>query len=97
MIDTIFIAIAAFTLTEILTEPGMILNWLYLRICKLPAWLNKPLISCSYCVAGQWSLWLYLVLYWPEYNLLHHIAYVTTSIFFVHVFISLNYKLNGTD
>lgn len=92
-------AITAFVLTDILTEQGMILNRLYLFICKrFPAWLQKPLISCTYCVAGQWSLWLFIYLYWSEYDLLTHIGFIGATIFVTHIIITLNYKLNnGTN
>jgi hypothetical protein len=98
MMDFVFlsigIAIVAFVYTEILTEQGMILNWLHSIITKLPATLHKPLISCAYCVSGQMALWLFLYLNWSDYSLLKHVMFVSLTIFFTHVIMTANYKLN---
>lgn len=97
ILQIIGIAIAAFTLTEILTEQGMVLNWLHRLITKLPAPLHKPLISCGYCVAGQWAAWLFLYWHWDGYNLdtaITHVGFVTATIFTTHVLLTINYKAN---
>lgn len=61
---TIVIAVCAFTYSEILTDHGMILyGWrgILFRIFKSEDhFLFKILVGCSYCVAGQWTLWSYL-------------------------------------
>lgn len=59
------VAISAFVYTEILTDSGMILfHWkgFLFKIFKSDEnWLYKILVGCTYCVAGQWTLWLYLL------------------------------------
>lgn len=96
--EAILIAIVAFVYSELLTRQGMIFNWLFTKIDKLPAPLSQPLIGCPYCVSGQMSLWLYLVLHWSGYNLIEHVAYISLTIFIEHVILNLNTKLeNGTD
>lgn len=58
METAIKIGILAFVYVEILTAEGMIFDWIH-NWCeiKLPAWLFKMIIGCSYCVAGQIALW----------------------------------------
>lgn len=90
----IIIAVCSFVYTEILTESGMILDKLYRLIDRLPKWLSKPLGSCSYCLTGQLSLWLYLWFYIENYNILNHIAFICISIFITHILITVNYKVN---
>lgn len=84
---TFIIAIAAFTYSVILTEDGHILHRLESNLYhKLPEWLYKPLIGCQYCVAGQWALWYYLMLFWADltpYRLDVHIFFVLVTIYWV--------------
>jgi hypothetical protein len=80
----VMIALSAWTYTNILTDYGMLLNGVYQWCDKhLPEWLNKPLIACAYCVAGQWALWLYFFLL--PYNLFAHVYFILGTIFFVEV------------
>lgn len=70
--DVLFYIVTAFSLalcslvySVILTESGMILNKVYLRLSHvLPDWLFKPLIGCGRCVSGQAAVWysIYLLL-----------------------------------
>lgn len=41
-------------------------------------WIYKVLIDCERCVAGQISLWLYLLKF--EYNFIQHLSFITTTI-----------------
>lgn len=41
-------------------------------------WLYKIVIDCERCVAGQVSLWLYLIMF--EYDFIQHISFITTTI-----------------
>lgn len=81
-------AIAAYVISQILITQGMVLWPVFDKVVNdwnCPAWLHKPLMSCSYCIAGQWSLWGYVYLRWLDYNLLHHIWVVLFAIFSVEV------------
>lgn len=92
MIDyelSLLIAIAAFVYSQILTDAEMILNPVYNYFDKKTThkgtgkkhWLFKMLMHCEKCVAGQFSLWLYLVFHFQEYNALNHILFITFTIF----------------
>jgi hypothetical protein len=92
---TIFIAIAAFTYSEILTSPGMLLNQLYDWLeLRLPEWLFKPLIGCCKCVAGQWALFMYLYLS-HSYYLDIHVWFILQTIFNAAVIRALYYKITN--
>jgi hypothetical protein len=101
------VAIAAFTYCSILVQPGMILNGWYNWLDKLigpgsgdmlndgpgrAEWLFKPLVGCCKCVAGQFGLWSYLILF-PSYNLAHHILFVTLVIYLIK-FVEQAYRWN---
>jgi hypothetical protein len=81
-------AISAYVISQILITQGMLL-WpvfnFFVKEHDMPEWLHKPLMTCSYCVAGQWSLWGYIYLRWSDYNLLHHIWVILFAIFSVEV------------
>lgn len=53
------LALVAYVYAEMLTEPGMILNWLHAYLSRLPDIIFKPLIGCYKCVAGQMAFWVY--------------------------------------
>jgi hypothetical protein len=98
MIDIILLAalcgIAGIVVRNILTDPGMVLAPLYNLIVnrwKLPEWVTKPMVDCSYCIAGQWALWAYLYCYWSQYNPVHHVLCITTAIFTVDI-LTMNFK-----
>lgn len=72
------VAIVAYIYSDVLTEPGMILNSLYVKLdtwyvneCTgkkmIPEWLFKPLIGCYKCVSGQMALWSFFVVNFSEY------------------------------
>lgn len=41
-------------------------------------WLFRVLIDCERCVAGQVSLWLYIIRF--NYDFIQHVSFITTSI-----------------
>ena len=84
-LTSILIGIAAYVFTNILIDPDMIFGWYYDLIDKLPEWLAKPLGKCEYCLAGQLSMWYYLVKYFNNYDLVQHILFVSLSIFIVEL------------
>jgi hypothetical protein len=84
LIYPLALSVTAFVITNILTQPDMILDWLYNFICNdriisttekkpspFPKWLQKPLIDCPYCMAGQWALWWYL--FTSDIRILSHV------------------------
>lgn len=80
----LMIAITAWTVGNVLTDEGMILNGLYNYLGKhLPLWIWKPLIGCSYCMGGQWALWAYLFLF--EYNFFLHVYFICATIFLIEL------------
>lgn len=81
-------AIVGYIIPIILTSNGMILEPVetWLNKFNLPDWIMKPLIRCSYCIAGQWALWTYLILC-NEYSFFEHIFCIATSIFIVDILI----------
>jgi hypothetical protein len=82
------IAIIAYVYSVILTEQGMILNFLYRWLDglnetnKLPDWAFYPLIGCSKCVSGQMAFWYYIFTC-HSYNLINHILLISITILFV--------------
>jgi hypothetical protein len=105
-------SIGAFVYCSILTDAGMILNpwynWLDRKIgpssgdclAENPKgraeWLFKPLVGCCKCVAGQFGLWGYLIQFRQEYNLAHHILFITFAIYLIK-FIAQAYQWNRTS
>lgn len=97
IIQTLAIAVLAFTYTHLLTDDEMIFSRPYhLAERQLPAWLFKPLIGCEKCVAGQLALWFFLVANWGAYDLMTaaiHIWYISQAIFNVTVITKLWYRI----
>lgn len=92
------IAAGAFTFSNILTEPDMILGKLAAYLERtLPEYLYNPLIGCQYCVAGQWALWYYLILCFVSrelsYRLDIHILFILVTIYFESPITYLYYKI----
>jgi len=89
MLDSLYIALIAFTYSELLTREGMLLNKLW---CWFEdKWYGKPIITCPLCVAGQIGLWSgFLMQEWtPE----KHLIRIFLSIFFTHIITLLNDKI----
>lgn len=93
MIIAILIGISAWVFSMILSDEEMIMGWYFKLIRKLPAWLNKPLGMCEYCIAGQLSMWYYLIYYFRNYDLPQHIMFVCLAIFTVEVINKIINKL----
>jgi len=93
---SLFLAIAAFTYSEILPAPGMLLNEAYgwLEI-NFPPVIFKPLIGCCKCVAGQWALWLYPIFFYHHYNVVVHVWVVLQSVFNAGVVRAAYYKITN--
>ena len=92
------IAVVAYIYSEVLTEAGMILNWFFHLIGKLPEWLFKPLIGCFKCVAGQFALWTFLVQKFENYSNIKTIFELTelvgNHIFFISITIFIAWLIN---
>lgn len=69
---------------EILSAPGFIFDWYIRLIDNLPKWIKNPIGYCSYCMAGQLSLWLYLY-FMHDYCIFIHVAFIINTIFFTHI------------
>lgn len=86
MIQSLFllpIAIACFSvaLVDIMASEGMIFSPLRKVIYKrLGEQLSKPLITCAYCVAGQWALWSYVFTNFTQFNFFEMVGAVGVSI-----------------
>lgn len=100
---SVCVAIAAFTYSEILTQPGMILSGPadYIET-HFPGWLSKPLMLCSKCFAGQAAAWLYPFVFIDHYdftaqNIFMHIWFVLQCIFNTVIVRSLYYKITGVQ
>jgi hypothetical protein len=94
---TVAIAVSAFTYSNILTEPGHILENLKRKIeANLPEKISKPLIGCQYCVSGQWALWFYLYLCFIDKSTPYvwwvHIWFILQTIFLAGFFTYLYYE-----
>jgi len=86
----LIVSVCAWVYAEILTDNGMLLNRVFNVINeRLPSWISKPIITCVFCVGGQMALWLYLFLVWKfselHYNLLHHIIFISFTIFYIKI------------
>lgn len=91
------IAVSAFTYSNILTEPGMILfeihSWLDDQLIGRWHWVFKILIHCQYCVAGQWALWYYIIYYHSNYHFFTHVWFILQTIFIAKVITWLYYTV----
>jgi hypothetical protein len=90
MLIALLIGICAWVYVDILTREHMILGKVSIYLNnKLPIWIYKPLIGCSYCVAGQLAFWCFI--FFQPYNFLYHIAFICISIFSVTIINKLMY------
>lgn len=88
------IAIVAWVYTVKLTEQDMLLGSFYGYISGIAArkpwteWFLKPLILCTYCVAGQMALWVFILygvfeIQWIL-QALHILFFLSITLVFVH-------------
>jgi len=76
----------------ILLDADKLLGFIYeplhaiLTKTQVGKWIEKPLLTCVHCNAGQASLWMYLVIYWEyPYNVFWHIGFITLTILIVEI------------
>lgn len=93
ILTALFISIFAFVFCHILTEEGMLFEWYYNLIKRLPHWLFNPMGGCVYCFGGQVALWYYVFTF-NTYSIITHIISITLSIFFIHIITKLDSKWN---
>lgn len=93
ILTALFISIFAFVFCHILTEEGMLFEWYYNLIKRLPHWLFNPLGGCVYCFGGQVALWYYVFTF-NTYSIIAHIISITLCIFFIHIITKLDSKWN---
>ncbi|AVR47258.1 hypothetical protein C7S20_19480 [Christiangramia fulva] len=51
-------------------------------------YIYKPVWGCQYCTSGQLALWLYIFIYWCNYDLYYHIMFIAFTIFITKVIFS---------
>ncbi len=108
---SILIAVCAFVYTNILIDAGEILEewnaFIYnvlgneKRLIEGRGYhpLYKAFVFCEKCVAGQISLWSFLILHFNEYRevsfalILQHILFITLSIYLAIIVKSLHNKI----
>lgn len=94
------IAVSAFTYSNILTEPGMILygvhSYLDNKLVGAYRWIFDVIIHCQFCISGQWALWGYIYLKIDNsafYNPFTHIWFIMQTIFMAKVITWLYYTV----
>lgn len=98
------IAVSAFTYSNILTEPGMILEPIHVylddKLVGNNRWIFQMLINCQFCVSGQWALLYYLIYCfkgYPEsghhYDFFTHLWFILQTIFMAKVITWLYYTV----
>ena len=80
---SLLIAVFSVIFVMLLTDEGKIFHWWEKLIQRLPKYLYNPLGGCTYCMAGQISLWYYIFL--GEYHVIEHIFFVSSTIFITHL------------
>lgn len=73
LLECLSVSICAWVFFEVLTAPGMIMDFWYTWLEKLNErgihWLAKPLGLCGTCNSGQWGFWWYAFAYRADWNL----------------------------
>jgi len=87
-LSVFFVVATAVVYTEVLTAPGMILDWWCRWLHKLTSkeWILKPLIDCVYCVGGQIALWSYPIIFWHDYSFVLHFCFIMTVLFIINLY-----------
>lgn len=85
------VALISYTYSYILTQGGMLLDFLYkylqIELEEKHEKLFNVLINCPKCVSGQWALWVFFFLpFYSTYNFMYavilHILFITATIWF---------------
>lgn len=81
-------SIVAYVFCEILCDPDMIFGW-YIKFIALyfPKWLYKLFGGCTYCLAGQFSLWSFLI------HFRKVLIFIYTSSDYIYIIINTIYIL----
>lgn len=90
-----------FVYSQVLTEPGQILNPLWKLLDKYLGkypFIFKPIIDCYKCVSGQMFLWTYLVIsYYVGYvNWVELIYGICLTIFIAMILNFINDRIKNT-
>lgn len=86
------IAVVAVVFTCILVSEGMVFGFWEKILDRLPDELAYPLGKCPYCFGGQIALWYYFFI--EEYNIVHHIYFISLTILFIHLIFYLYERTN---
>lgn len=86
-LTALYAAIVVWVFCEVLTAPDMIFNGYRRHIDKhFPDWLFKILGGCTYCTAGQFALWSYLLSSSIDtWSLREHIYFIILTLFFTAI------------
>jgi hypothetical protein len=81
VIGIIFFSMVIGQVWVMLIQPEFILDWIgkYIDMTIRYRRIHK-LLTCSVCMAGQISLWLYLIASADQYSLIDHFVTVTMTI-----------------
>ena len=80
------IAVAGFTFSRFLIQPGHIFDWYGNFIRRLQKKYPKfadPLGFCPLCFSGQLAFWLFLYFNFFDYHIIRHILFTSITIFMV--------------
>lgn len=105
----LMIAVTAFIYSDVLTEPGMLLNkvyrWLDYSDCsnkrRVPEIIFNPLIGCFRCVSGQMALWVFMwnnsskyMTFCRQFNLYDLVNLIAFHIYFMSITIYLTWIIS---
>ena len=83
LITAIAIGIVWWVYMNITSQPDMIMNGVYKFLDRKTTGKLNKLVNCEYCLSGFSALCLYPFLF--EYNILHHIFFISLAILTVHL------------
>ena len=89
VITIIIIAVPlAISWTEFLISEGGILDGIGKRIDQIKSKKLNKLLTCSVCLSGQLSLWLYPIIYFDFYSFFGHLVAVTCSMVIASIIVN---------
>jgi len=88
-------AILAVVISLVISTKGNILSFYQDFLCWLDdkglEWIAKPMGLCPKCLAGQLSLWIYLLT--ADYNVLQHIFFIAWTILLTEILTAIYGKI----
>lgn len=93
LVLSFLLSLTAWVFVNKLQDEGMIFEWYYRLLEKIPEWLAHPLGKCDRCLAGQFAFWVFFLV--GAYHPVRHVFFVMLAIFFTGVFDFLDRKFYG--